>query len=1026
MITKVCSSYYGLKNNSQNKSNVKNNASAPIQNISVKSAYSLNNVKANYMPAISFGNDPVSGTNEPLVQIPAPAKAMPDPKEIRKKLLTQVPYDSSFVISSLTEKDRIEGPYYKPLSDDLAILMTSDKDGILVVEKGVNPEIFVHMFTNNVMGNKYEKLGFSSHGTDVIFIQDPLVFGTSNCMEKTINETEDSKLLEAFKGGSSGTFFIDTSDVKDDGNYFLQGLEKMDKADDKSKVVFVKDFDKVMASMGDYYNGRSFRDNLMREYPNLNIIGFVSKNELALSERGVPSTESDAVRKRNLLKHMQEMPQLPLGGLSVPETEDFFRRNPIYYFGILDKYQPYFTDVSEKAMRRIISTAAKDDSALPTAALLLLDRVTSSKLQDTKIRGSKALWRVTTADVDKYLKKHKALVNISKNPDVKIEVIEDITTKMEDLAGLDAAKSKFEDIFEYIKDPDKFIESGRKAPGGVLLTGEPGTGKTEFARAVVGEVKKRTGKDVPFFRMHDFGSIYVNSSAMAMNNSYNEAREYCRKIGAKVGIMFIDEADRIGRKISNGGSVGQQEDDKATNALKEHLDGMESKTSDIKIITIAATNHPEVLDESLLRPSRFKVIKCEIPEDKETIKQLLQIHSKNKPFENEFEKSLLIDELSDCVRGLNGDQMTEVLDESTRLALKTDKKVITRKEIIDGFINALFGEKSKTDFSPKERLIASAHEALHAEAATFSKSKTLIAISNESRGNAAASTFAVNKNIMFKSFEDAIDDVVMNDAGGYGETLINKNHGSGVSGDYRKKTSNIDAAIKKGGLGIYTPQISFFDEEGHENIELSKQYATEIKKDYTLFSETSSRIIKQIIKAHKDWLINGYLEENRAAIEAGKDGKNYMGQEYIDLRTKWFVDHGTIKSEPVLENGLDAFKQIAHTDKFWTENAGLNNARNIMSDGVETIIGLSQERSWLDDSTKTAEGLNKHIGKIVELAEGGSKWLEKALLEKGKDSLEEKLIKTVREITDAAKGIEPKEAKSLISRAIGKVIKTVK
>lgn len=781
-----------------------------------------------------------------------------------------------------------------------------------------------------------------------------------------------------------------------------------------------------MSSMGDFTNGRSFQDNLMINYPTLKIIGFVSKNELLLPERGTPSTESDVIRKRNLLKHMQEMPQLTLRGLSVPETEEFFKKNPIYYFKILDKYQPYFPDVSEKAMRKIISTAAKDDSALPISALLLLDRVTSSKLQASRIKGSKARWRVTTDDVDKYLEKHKALVNISKNPEVKIEVIEDITTKMEDLAGLDAAKSKFEDIFEYIKNPEKFLASGRKAPGGILLTGEPGTGKTELARAVVGEVKERTGKDIPFFRMHDFGDIYVNSAAIAMNNSYNDAREYCRKIGAKVGIMFIDEADRIGRKISKGGSAGQQEDDKATNALKEHLDGMESKTSDIKIITIAATNHPEVLDESLLRPSRFKVIKCEIPEDKGTIKQLLQIHSKNKPFENEFVKSLLLDELADYVRGLNGDQMTEILDEATRLALKTDKKVITRKEIIDGFINALFGEKSKTDFSPKERLLASAHEALHAEAATFSKGKTLVAISNESRGAAAATTFAVYKNRMFKSFEDAIDDVVMNDAGGYGETLINKNHGSGVSGDYRKKTNNIDAAIKKEGLGIYTPQISFFDEERHENIELSKQYATEIKKDYALFSETSSKILKQIVKAHKDWLINGYLKENEEAISAGKDGKNYMGQEYIDLRTKWFVDHGTIKSEPVLENGLDAFKQIAHTDKFWTENAGLNNARNIMSDGVETIIGLSQERSWLDDSTKTAEGLNKHIGKIVELAEGGSKWLEKTLLGKGKESLEERLIKTVGEITDAAKGIEPKKAKGIVSRAIGKVIKSVK
>lgn len=185
MITKVIPFDLKTKKYSQKTSDTKSSVNQPLQsNISV-SSYSTNQLKTNYMPAISFGNDPVSGASEPLTQAPVPVKAMPDPKEIRKKLLTQVPYDSSFVISSLTAKDRLEGPFYKSLSDDLAILMTSDKDGVLVMEKGVNPEIFVHMFTNNVIGNKYEKMGFSSHDTDVVFIQDPLVFGSVQLYRKS-------------------------------------------------------------------------------------------------------------------------------------------------------------------------------------------------------------------------------------------------------------------------------------------------------------------------------------------------------------------------------------------------------------------------------------------------------------------------------------------------------------------------------------------------------------------------------------------------------------------------------------------------------------------------------------------------------------------------------------------------------------------------------------------------------------------------------------------------------------------------
>lgn len=1009
MITKVIPFDLKTKKYSQKTSDTKSIVNQPLQsNISV-SSYSTNQLKANYMPVISFGS--ATATPKTGLEAEPQKKELPNPAEVRKRLLSQLPYDSSYVVGNLSPKERLEGHFYDKLADDLAIILTSNKDGLLIAEPGVSPEIFAQKFEERIAHGEYQKLGFEPKDTDVVYIEDPIAFSTTSCMETAIKETADSELLKMFGDGNVGTLFIDTSGVKNNGNYFLHGLEKLDAScGDRTKVVIVRDFDKVLGAMGDFFHGRSLQVHFMNKYQNLHIVGVIDQRELESPKEVSVLIPSQSSRQKNLLTHVRGFPQLPLRGLSVPETQEFLRRNPSFYFRFLDKYKPCYLDVSSAALRRIIETAAKDsgtDMALPSSALLLLDRVAAAKLQATRVQNPRAVWRITSADVERYKARHKDLVNISKNPDVKIEIVEDISTTMDDIAGLGAAKEKFEDIFEYIKNPKKFLSGGRKEPGGVLLTGEPGTGKTELARAVVGEVKKRTGQDIPFFRMSDFGNNYINSAAMAMNQSYEEAREYCRRIGVKVGIMFIDEADKIGRKISANPSAGQSEDNKATNALKEHLDGMDSKASDIRIITIAATNHPEVLDESLLRPSRFKVINCPIPLDKATVEQLLHIHAKNKPFANETEKKQLLSELADYVRGLNGDQMTEILDEATRLALKADKK-IGRKELVDGLFQTLYGSRIHRDYILEDRLITVAHEWGHA--INTPSHRRLVAILNESRdipriGAAnALCHFAPKIADVHETFDTVIDTIAGLYGGGEAEKLLSPAHASGVSNDYSKISETIDDAVTKCNLGIYTPARSFYRQDDEPIEYMFEQYGSELKADNELFAETGQRISRLRVQAYKDLAINTYLRENREAILKGNDGKNYLGYEFDEMVDRWLKDSGMIKAKPVLDNGITAIKTIAFNDKFWTQQARVNNARNIMSDAVESIIGISQERSWLDNPSRTAEGLNKHIERIVSLAENGSKWLARV----GKDRVEEKLVKTVRHIVEAAKNGETK------------------
>lgn len=1006
---------YGLesKNYAPKKAEVKSTLSNPIQSNKTVTDYSIDNLKANYMISspISF-----HGSDEKVVGESTDIIVGLNVQDIKKKLLRQVPPDSSYVVSNLPQKEKIKGSFYQPLSNDLAILLNSDKDVMLLMENGVNPEIFVQKFAERISDNEYKKVSFDRQTTDVIFIQDPVAFSKSNLMENAINDAQDSEILDLFKNTTHAVFQPDTRDAKDNPNYFLSGLQRLDQQDDKCKIVFVKDFDKIASQIGEFYDGKTLQQNLMSKYPNLRVVGLIDKSELTALDRTMPLSDKDLVKKRNLFKNLEKMPQLLLTGLTTHETEAFFRNNPVYYFYILDKYQPYFVDVSQNGMKKIISNAAKDiDMALPSSALLLLDRVASAKLQEAKPFSQNAPLRIISADIDRYYDRHKAVANISNNSKLQVHVAEKVETRFNNLAGLKTAKSKIaEDYFEYFKNPKAYLASGRKVPGGLLFTGPPGTGKTEMARAIAGEVKEFTGKDIPFFYMSgsEFGNKYINSGAMAVRGACEDARNYMKKIGAKFGVLFIDEIDPICRKTEANSNSGQTEDAKTTDELKVQLGGFSAKDSDERLLIIGATNHPEVFDDALLRPSRFRQIEFNMLSNKKDIVDLLNIHAKKKPFANEFDKSLLLDELAEYVKGLNGDQMTQILDEATKLALKTADKVITKKEILEGFINTLFGEKVEIDSSPEERLHTSLHEVGHAEAAVTLKEHTLIAISNEARGKALASTFSLPPQKNTTNFESIIKELALCYGGGEAEKLSKKAHDAGVSGDYKRITALTEAAVKKYSLGLYTPQRSFFNEDGQELVELSKQYASEIKKDQEILTETAQRVIKQTLKAHKDFILNKYLKENEEAILAGKDGKNYLADDYMAIRNEWFEKTGIVKAEPVLEQGNNALIEVARNDKFWTEYAEIKNARNIMSEGVETIVNLSQERSWLDNPSKTAEELNRKIAKIVDLAENGSKWI----MDAGKTDAEKKLIDAVNKIVDSVRNTDKKASLKIFKK----------
>lgn len=996
-----------------NKKNV-NVSSLSLRSNMPASNCSLNNLQANYMPLNAFKTVSFCG-NVPTSEEASFGTSMPSVNFIRKQFYSNINESSALALDKLDELSKIQGSFHQKLADDLSIVLATEKDAILVMEHGVAPDIFVQNFAKNVSSGKYANIGLDSDAVRVLYINDKAHFSRGVAIKQKIQELSDEEIQKGIINGDMALGI--TADEAENPNMLIQGLKDLNDRSVKKQIVFVKNLEDIISQCSGFSVGKNMKEFFDIMYPNLSVIGLVDKKALDLPRDRQLVTDEEIGKTIYTRKHLDGMPKLDLPGLNVQETEEFFKKNPQYIDEALNNFPSGYMDIeiSPKELREVITKAAAEcDTALPNSAIGLLDKMAAAKLNETKAKN--LFLKITSADGKKFFRDHKAVFNISKNPDMKIEVAEKITTTMKDLAGLESVKSKLDDVFEYIKDPEGWLTKGRIIPGGLLFTGPPGTGKTEMARAIAGEVKIRTKKEVPFFFMSgtEFGDKYINSGAMAINKAYTDITEYLRKTGQKVGILFIDEADPIGRKISGADNAGATEDSKVTNAWKEKLAGFSAKNSDVKILTIAATNHPEIFDEALLRPERLRQLEFDVPNTKAVIEELLNLKSKKKPFASPADKKQILSELAEMVRGLNGDQMTQILDEATRLASKTDKKVITNKETTEAFITTLFGERQATDCPPELKLLSSLHECGHADAMTTLKHKRLIAITNESRGKALAATFGLQDYKGTITFNEIIKNIAGLYGGGEAEKLLNKAHDAGVSGDFQSITKYIEKSIKDFGFGVYTPQM-------HLNEEMAKQYAPEIKKDIGLFADAGQRIMGQIAKAHKDFHLNVYLRENEEAITLGKDGKNYLGQEFIDLKTKWLKETGRVEAETVLEQGANALIDVVRHDKFWTEKAGIANANYILSNGIESIIGLTQEDKWFANPNKAEaqKHLSKKIGEIVELAQNGSKWL----VENGKTNAEKKLVRTIDKIVDTArKG----DKKHLIASMFKKAVTTVR
>ncbi len=410
----------------------------------------------------------------------------------------------------------------------------------------------------------------------------------------------------------------------------------------------------------------------------------------------------------------------------------------------------------------------------------------------------------------------------------------------DDVAGLDEEKYEMMEIVDFLKNPKRFYDMGAKIPRGVLLCGQPGTGKTLIAKAIAGEA------GVPFISMS--GSEFIEMFAGLGASRVRKLFEKAKKISPC--IIFIDEIDAIGSRRNNGGGA-ESENNQTLNQLLVEMDGFETEET---IIVLAATNRPEMLDKALLRPGRFdRRITIALP-DLRGREEILKIHAKEK----KFAEDVKLRSIAEDTAGFTGAELANILNESAIIATMNGHDFITNKDIEDAVKKVTVGlEKQSRVVPEKDKRLTAFHEAGHAIVSSMLESqKDIKEVSIIPRGVAGGYTmYRTNEDKYFISKTEMEEKLVALMGGRAAEKIALNDISTGASNDIEVATNIAKNMITKYGMSEALGPISInTDADPYELQMLGDKFGDAIGAEVKILLDTAYARAQSLIRANMDKL----------------------------------------------------------------------------------------------------------------------------------------------------------------------------
>ena len=411
-----------------------------------------------------------------------------------------------------------------------------------------------------------------------------------------------------------------------------------------------------------------------------------------------------------------------------------------------------------------------------------------------------------------------------------------VKVSFKDVAGAEEAKQELEEVVEFLKDPGKFTTIGAKIPKGVLLAGPPGTGKTLLAKAVAGEA------GVPFFTISgsDFVEMFVGVGASRVRDLFTQAKKNAPCI------IFIDEIDAVGRQRGAGLGGGHDEREQTLNQLLVEMDGFGANEG---IITIAATNRPDILDPALLRPGRFDRQVIVGRPDLRGREAILKVHARNKPLADDVD----LKTIAKKTPGFTGADLNNLLNEAVLLAARLNKKVITMAEVEEASEKVSMGPERRSHIvSEKDRKLTAYHESGHAIVAhLLPHADPVHKVTIIPRGAAGGYTMMLpTEEQNYKTKSQLLADIRVALGGRIAEALILDEISTGASGDLQSVTNTARAMVTRWGMSDELGPIVFGEQQ--EQVFLGKNLGHERNYSEEIAAKIDAEIHRIVEEAYKD------------------------------------------------------------------------------------------------------------------------------------------------------------------------------